>query len=88
MKENYWAEQQRRLGHGFIHLNEQRDENYWTQRSGQEFIRLKEHRGENYWTQPSGHGFIRLRERRDENYWTQPVPALVKQAHHASHDFR
>lgn len=52
MEENYWAEQQRRLGHGFIRLNEQRDENYWTQRSGHEFIRLNENRDENYWTQP------------------------------------
>jgi len=52
MEENYWAEQQRRFGHEFIRLNEQRDENYWAQRSGQGFIRLNEHRDENYWTQP------------------------------------
>jgi hypothetical protein len=51
MEENYWAEQQRRMGHGFIRLTD-RDENYWTQRqhgAGQRFIRLGD-RDENYWT--------------------------------------
>ena len=52
MEESYWAEQQRRFGHEFIRLNEQRDENYWTQRSGNGSIRLKEQQEDNYWTQP------------------------------------
>jgi hypothetical protein len=77
MEENYWAEQQRRLGHGYVRLNEQLDENYWTHHGDRGFVQLKEHRDENYWTQDRRKGFRLKGEYRDENHWRQPYEMPV-----------